>query len=515
VATISRPVYAVHLRFDGAGALPRARALTRRWLAGRFGGWPTGLDSEAGVWVPADGHRLSFRSAVIEGERFWEASWEYPHQDPTLRWVLVVLIGSDLTEAFAQVRLGLAPAAGPGRLSDPVGYDLARPHIVHSLVSQLEVVDAGRVLTPGPWRIDDEAGVYQLARVLADPDRRLPVLVCSRRPGAPEPDAPAGSLADTCIGLAHVVDLVDPELTYVLTDVVGRSHSVYSGAMRLFWAGWSPTDPPHPLWRPDEMRDRFGSFADAVRRRLYTVASFRTVEPTLVGRLERAGRRQRMAALRTEAAAQESEARDLLEFWESDLGALEEARLEVELLAEEVERLRGDNEALRAGLGAAWRHRPEVPQPEPLPHHDTVGDAVAAAARDLGHLEFHPRAFESAAECPYRWPDRLYKDLAALDDLVGGWKETGRLEGGWLGAAREAGINWADDVSFTARTHYRQDYQITLADGTRVLLGPHLKRGAATGPEGYYRCYLYIDEDTRRVIVGHIGRHLRDRTNAA
>jgi hypothetical protein len=126
-----------------------------------------------------------------------------------------------------------------------------------------------------------------------------------------------------------------------------------------------------------------------------------------------------------------------------------------------------------------------------------------------------PRALESAATCPYRWPEKISDDLVLLDGIVERWKRTGRLPGGWLQAARDAGLNWADDVSPTAHTRYRDDYEITLEDGSRVMLGPHLKRGAATGPEGHYRCYLHIDDTARRVIVGYVGRHLRDRTSAA
>jgi hypothetical protein len=104
-------------------------------------------------------------------------------------------------------------------------------------------------------------------------------------------------------------------------------------------------------------------------------------------------------------------------------------------------------------------------------------------------------------------------DLVLLDGIVGRWRETGRLPGGWTQTAGDAGLVWADDVSFTARTQYRSDYELTLADGTKIVLGPHLRAAPPRDRPG--TTAATSDEATRRVVVGHVGRHLRDRTSAA
>lgn len=141
-----------------------------------------------------------------------------------------------------------------------------------------------------------------------------------------------------------------------------------------------------------------------------------------------------------------------------------------------------------------------------------MAGAIDWAVLHLRHLTFHPRALDTARRCPYRWPNRLLDDLRALDDVVATWQKTGALPGGWSAAAA-VGLNWARGISDTARNQYRTDYEITLDDGTEAVLGPHLRRGAATGPEGHYRAYLHIDDTTRTVTVGYIGAHLRDGSN--
>lgn len=98
----------------------------------------------------------------------------------------------------------------------------------------------------------------------------------------------------------------------------------------------------------------------------------------------------------------------------------------------------------------------------------------------------------------------------AVDRIAGELATTGRVAGGWADAAEREGIVWASRVSATAHQQFRADYEITFDDGSKVLLGPHLKRGAATGPVGHYRAYFQIDGT--EVLLGYVGPHLRDST---
>lgn len=99
--------------------------------------------------------------------------------------------------------------------------------------------------------------------------------------------------------------------------------------------------------------------------------------------------------------------------------------------------------------------------------------------------------------------------LTTVDDLARAWRE-GELDGPFLVAARAAGLPWRSDISKTARSQFRKDYVRTYG-GEEVLLGSHLAWGNA--PDNALRVYLYLDRTTRTIVVGHVGRHLRDTSN--
>lgn len=61
-----------------------------------------------------------------------------------------------------------------------------------------------------------------------------------------------------------------------------------------------------------------------------------------------------------------------------------------------------------------------------------------------------------------------------------------------------------EDVSDSAKQQYRSDYERRLPDGRIVMLGAHINGGLREG-----RIYFYIDEKLRRIVIGHVGKHLR------
>src|SRR5207248_1319915 len=88
----------------------------------------------------------------------------------------------------------------------------------------------------------------------------------------------------------------------------------------------------------------------------------------------------------------------------------------------------------------------------------TVLEAVERAAAEATHLRFAPRAFETAADSPFRRPGLVLKTLRQLDRLAE------RFAGGEMGmslsqAAAGLGITqYKQNVSELARTRYEKDY---------------------------------------------------------
>ena len=143
-------------------------------------------------------------------------------------------------------------------------------------------------------------------------------------------------------------------------------------------------------------------------------------------------------------------------------------------------------------------------------------EAVEQAAATAKHLRFAPRAFETAAESPFRRPGLVLRTLRALDELAG------RYEAGDMGkslgqAAAEHGITqWKPDIAETTRKRYEDDYSFPL-NGKKLWVGPHIGLGSGSGAQFIARIYLHVSDGSdpevpRGIIVAVVGRHLPDTT---
>ena len=81
------------------------------------------------------------------------------------------------------------------------------------------------------------------------------------------------------------------------------------------------------------------------------------------------------------------------------------------------------------------------------------------------------------------------------------------LRGDFAVEARNRGLDWARDVSDDAKQKFAADYERRY-DRRTVTLGPHIRRQGRQ----ILRVYCYLDTERRRVVVGHVGDHLGDRT---
>jgi hypothetical protein len=240
--------------------------------------------------------------------------------------------------------------------------------------------------------------------------------------------------------------------------------------------------------------------------------------------------RERVAALEEQLATEQPQAEapppdfdEWLQGFEQQLAAqaaTEAARDELhsrlEQLATERERDRQTIAELSRLLAAADTEAAgepaEVVSDEPPA---TVLEAVERAAEEAQHLRFAPRAFETAADSPFRRSGLVLKTLRQLDQLAG------RFEAGDMGmslsqAAAELGITqYKQNVSELARTRYEKDYTFTY-DGRELLVGPHVGLGSGSGAAFVARIYLHAHEGgdglDRGLIVAVVGRHLPDTT---
>jgi hypothetical protein len=257
-----------------------------------------------------------------------------------------------------------------------------------------------------------------------------------------------------------------------------------------------------------------------------------------VGR-ERDAATARVAELEAEVATLRSAAaavadappaeHELLEEMERTLAAAAATQQARDELHDHMERLRAEREQdrrtiteltqllARVDTGAEDADALEAAEPEVPPA--TVLEAVERAAAEAQHLRFAPKAFETAAESPFRRPGLVLRTLRGLDALAARY-ETGDMGKSLSQLAAEHGITqWKGDIAETTRKRYEDDYSFYLAGpgSPKLWVGPHIGLGSGSGAQFIARIYLHVADGSdpevpRGIVVAVVGRHLPDTT---
>lgn len=497
---------------DASSAAPRvARALTKRWVGQAYGGWPEHAPER---WQPEPGVNVRWRllDHPQRADEAFELVWTRPHaKDPTL-WrratvqitttgdVGRVLILEQLESADPKVRAAPAERVRP-------------PSLVSELVSQIECVDGGWRVLAGAHHVDAPraAGLDAFVRG----DRRLPVvLVAPDGRGKVLADVPR--LAADLVALAHVVVLDGTGAVAAFDAEFGASRDAPPGGVRLLWPSWRSSDPPghHRAWRAEEVAGPEGPrprLAEMVSDLVLDAATLRVEGDPLVEQLARSQdtvdlqeRRIELESLRTAVLGDRAAAEELITEYQSELSRADEQvfLLEADLEQERDLRARFEQAYLTIATGGA--------DPSPgfgaAPTNGNLSEVVRRAKEQRPNLVILPEAERSAAEWRYDRGDLVEQDLARLDSVAGRWA-SGTLQGDFGAACREQGLDWVRDVSASAKQKYTEDYLRSYM-GRPIMLGPHFRRDGRQ----LVRVYCFLDEAERRVVVGHVGRHLRDRT---
>jgi hypothetical protein len=326
----------------------------------------------------------------------------------------------------------------------------------------------GGVALRGTATVVGVDGVGALVDDLHAPDRRYPVLVLSEPPDSPHSLHRRAERMLT--GLAHL-RVLDTGASWKLSDAVGRHHSCFGGAARVYWRMADDSRPDdNPYWPLDTLRVDQDRIFQWLRHRL-TAAVAATLPD--VGPVTRA--------------------RGEVDVAEVPAGS----RAGWDALHDRIATLERDLQAAEVALEAVGEDREFA----------IVGEAVAAATRAFPELVWLPEAQSSADASPYRNPDRVFGALGALAEAAARWRRDA-LPGGFVAFFAQAGIRYGMDVSEVARGRWPGDYRRRW-DGRDVWLGPHLKLGSGP-PANHCRIYWYADAESRQVVVGHVGVHLTD-----
>lgn len=504
-----RRTYACLLELaDPAGRDPlAARAVTKRWVGSVYGGWPVDAPEH---WDPAPHARVRWRVVEDHGDAAFELAWTRPHDaDPTLwRRTQVQIVTTADGDGRVVVSEGLE--SQDRKVRDQPRDLPAAPRLVQDLVANVQAVDGGWVVRSAPHRIDAGRAVELDAFVRGG--RRLPVLlVGANRSGAITADV--GAIASDLAGLAHVVALPNEASIAAVGRELGAGRAVEPGGIRLLWPDWRSVDPidRHPHWRAEEVAGPEGARArvkGAVRSLVIDAAALRIDDDPAVAKIARRGsaadlsqRRAELARLQHAVADDRAAAAELVDEYQSELRRADDEvyRLEHTLEREHELRVRAEN----AYLQLATR-----PDDAPTGSHEvrSLTEALRLAKSRLPHLVVLPEAERSARDWHYDRADLAWADLMRLEAVAADWAANA-LQGDFSAEARRRGLDWARDISEDAKGKFASDYQRRY-DGHVVMLGPHIRRAGRQ----ILRIYCYLDAPRRRVVVGHVGGHLSDRS---
>lgn len=134
-----------------------------------------------------------------------------------------------------------------------------------------------------------------------------------------------------------------------------------------------------------------------------------------------------------------------------------------------------------------------------------TSDVVQRARGSFASLDFHPDVDQRLGGTQFTAAtnQRIFKSLLELNNLAARLRR-GDIEPNLFNTYCAENFNFAPSVSDNAINKFGQDYTI-IWKGLPVQLGPHIRCNEA-------RIYFYVDAVDRRVVIGHVGSHLRDKS---
>jgi hypothetical protein len=136
---------------------------------------------------------------------------------------------------------------------------------------------------------------------------------------------------------------------------------------------------------------------------------------------------------------------------------------------------------------------------------NNTAQVVLMAKQSFAMLDFHPEVESrlGKAQYPPATNQRIFGSLLELNNLAARLRR-GDIEPHLFNTYCAEKFNFAPSVSDNAINKFGQDYTIVW-NGAPVQLGPHIRCNEA-------RIYFYMDVKQRRIVIGHVGEHLRDKS---
>ena len=461
-------------------------------------GQPEGLPS---------GHSLTSSAYQDGDERVVRILWSFPDDaDAGLRWVNDVRVGQFEDRCGVEHLISIESveySVAPAKLL------FGSPRAIRDICARVPTYIGKMQVRAEPYALKQD-GLGDLLALLTSELRKLPVVLLSPYARGEANLIDAAKLARNLAGVAVVVHVKDPELTWDFADEVGRQLSCFNGAARIYWPGFSMASDPrsHRLFFGAWI-EQAGPVAAArtIERAIFAVAAFRYVPDKRISDLIRRAE----AVERQKVLEQQKETGD--EFWEDYQKAIDKLSETEEKLVE----IEAENANLKANqqvfLSATPEGSDEPSQTEMTEDlsFSSVAEALAAATPRCENLDILDTATTSAASSPFQRPYDVFRALIDLNEIVDVWSKNRDQKGsggdlllhlrerGW---GKRSSMHISDTARGKFRSHYEFEYR-----GEKQLFEPHITIGAGD-PNSCASIHFIFDQERLKMIVGHVGKHL-------
>lgn len=464
-------------------------------------------------------------SAIKLNDGYWAFRMSERLKDPNRIWTTEVGIAS---KENGDVLFGCRLLCSQRGTNGPIPQSI--PRFVRGIVFTQETFLDGRPITARPWLIHDAQSVDELVEFLSWPGREHPVVVISTdETSTDERDTilPTRNFIRRTAGYVHTVVITGPA-SYLLSDAVGKSQSVFQQAVRTYHPGFGldgSSTSDHPLataktiqnW-DDGRSEGFEEFLVQQSLRLQRPRDLLEKQHPPFHRIKALAAKLARQSART-AGQSDTE---LISLYEEEVEAARQEIQETEELARSADRerenaiadlrrtkasfiaLQGRLEALQKSLELV-ADSPDIP--------NSLDGLESWSAKHLvGEVVLHERAIKAAASSDFQDEPFVYRALLLMRDHYVPMRRTGggRLKREFDSRLAELHLENTKCFSQEGRAKkYGDEYFVTY-QGERRELDRHLKGSSARDGQRGFRLYYFWDEETAQVIVGHLPGHLRN-----
>lgn len=446
-------------------------------------------------------------------------------------------LGNDSNESRTWVTEALIADLGPtdalgvrNSCSTLSGEDIpsSSPRFLRDFLAHHSLVDAGVSVSAVSHFVEDTISFNRFMSLLLSPDRLLPIVVLTQLPHSNEYALDPAKLAKDTQGLAHVFCLPSA-MTFGLSDQVGKTLSVFYGAVRTYYPGFSVEANPwqHHLVFPQriaEWNDEVGigafAFEQFLSRQLHSYSvstpakveqlpSYFSIRRALLDKPNKTTDEE-LQSLRIEI----EEARAKEQEWQA---IADDRDAEARANEEENSSLRAQNQTLAHNLKELRQARGEISIPIPGSYTNLL-DWVNLYFAD--RLLLHPRAVRAIKDAAFENVSLIYEALKLLADAY--WpmranqeqEQRQTLSNIWEEGLKRLRLEYnSHSLAPNRLGEFREAYTINyrIGQSPRQVLGPHLKFGSTKDDRFTMRIYFLWDDDRQLVVIGHLPSHLDTR----